>query len=298
MNLQYIRYALEIARTGSISKAAENLSVAQPNLSRAVKELETGLGIAIFERTRTGMAVTPDGERLLSVGERILREVGEMETMFEGDAIPREALSIVFPYADYMSQALSALVSDLPVDGRYDLSFCEVGPMDAMSLVASGESRLGILRFPAHNERYYTDRLAERELAWEKVARLPVVVLTAAVFSNDRVGHAELDEFHRVKDGSLPDAAGETETIPHRRMTVNSPISLLRMLRADPSMYALTLPLTSKTLEAEGLHQYAISDADLVAVGEWEDVLIYPKFYRLSSLDRRLLERLEKSLKE
>ena len=41
MNLQYVKYALEIARTGSISKAAENLSVAQPNLSRAVKELES-----------------------------------------------------------------------------------------------------------------------------------------------------------------------------------------------------------------------------------------------------------------
>ena len=44
MNLQYVKYALEISRTGSISKAAENLSVAQPNLSRAVKELESQLG--------------------------------------------------------------------------------------------------------------------------------------------------------------------------------------------------------------------------------------------------------------
>ena len=68
MNLQYLRYALEISRTGSISKAAENLSVAQPNLSRAVKELESALGISIFERTRTGMAVTPEGEQLLSAG--------------------------------------------------------------------------------------------------------------------------------------------------------------------------------------------------------------------------------------
>ena len=90
MNLQYLRYALEISRTGSISKAAENLSVAQPNLSRAVKELESQLGISIFERTRTGMTVTPEGERLLSAGDRILREVGELETMFDGEAIPRE----------------------------------------------------------------------------------------------------------------------------------------------------------------------------------------------------------------
>ena len=70
MNLQYLRYALEISRTGSISKAAENLSVAQPNLSRAVKELEGSLGISIFERTRTGMTVT--GEQLrkgIEIGE-------------------------------------------------------------------------------------------------------------------------------------------------------------------------------------------------------------------------------------
>ena len=66
MNLQYVKYALEISRTGSISKAAENLSVAQPNLSRAVKELESQLGISIFERTRTGMTVTPERQEVIN----------------------------------------------------------------------------------------------------------------------------------------------------------------------------------------------------------------------------------------
>ena len=94
MNLQYVKYALEISRTGSISKAAENLSVAQPNLSRAVKELESQLGISIFERTRTGMTVTPQGEALLSAGEKILRDVSELETMFTGESQPRAAFSL------------------------------------------------------------------------------------------------------------------------------------------------------------------------------------------------------------
>ena len=85
MNLQYVKYALEIARTGSIPKAAENLSVAQPNLSRAVKELESQLGISIFERTRTGMTVTPEGDKFLTSGERILRDVAELSTMFDGE---------------------------------------------------------------------------------------------------------------------------------------------------------------------------------------------------------------------
>ena len=116
MNLQYLRYALEISRTGSISKAAENLSVAQPNLSRAVKELESQLGISIFERTRTGMTVTPEGERLLSTGERILREVDALETMFDGESIPRESLSVMTVPSAYVAHAFVSFCASLPVD--------------------------------------------------------------------------------------------------------------------------------------------------------------------------------------
>ena len=43
MNTLYLRYAVEIEKTRSITQAAENLYMAQPNLSKAVKELETSL---------------------------------------------------------------------------------------------------------------------------------------------------------------------------------------------------------------------------------------------------------------
>ena len=40
MNIDYLKYAVAVAKAGSLSKAAEELSVAQPNLSRAIKDLE------------------------------------------------------------------------------------------------------------------------------------------------------------------------------------------------------------------------------------------------------------------
>ena len=61
MNLLHMKYAVEVAETGSINKAAEKLYVGQPNLSRAIKELENSLGISIFERSAKGMILTPDG---------------------------------------------------------------------------------------------------------------------------------------------------------------------------------------------------------------------------------------------
>ena len=40
MNILHLKYAVEIAKTGSLNKAAENLYMGQPNLSRAIRELE------------------------------------------------------------------------------------------------------------------------------------------------------------------------------------------------------------------------------------------------------------------
>ena len=65
MNLLHMKQALEVAKSGSINKAAEVLLVAAPNISRSIKELESDLGITIFERTQNGMKLTPDGEEFL-----------------------------------------------------------------------------------------------------------------------------------------------------------------------------------------------------------------------------------------
>ena len=50
MNLLHLKYAVEVEKTHSISKAAENLYMNQPNLSRAIKELEETTGFSIFKR--------------------------------------------------------------------------------------------------------------------------------------------------------------------------------------------------------------------------------------------------------
>ena len=59
MNILHLKYAVEVAKAGSLSKAAEALYMNQPNLSRAIKELEASLGITIFGRSAKGVYVTP-----------------------------------------------------------------------------------------------------------------------------------------------------------------------------------------------------------------------------------------------
>ena len=61
MNTQYLRYAVEVEKTGSITRAAQNLYMGQPNLSKAIRQLEQDIGITIFNRTAKGVEVTRKG---------------------------------------------------------------------------------------------------------------------------------------------------------------------------------------------------------------------------------------------
>ena len=62
MELRHIRYFLTVAEEGSFTKAAEKLCIAQPPLSRQIRDLEEELGTQLFIRKAKGLALTESGE--------------------------------------------------------------------------------------------------------------------------------------------------------------------------------------------------------------------------------------------
>ena len=82
MNLIHLKYVLEIYKTKNFSKAAENLYMGQPNLSRAIKELEQTLGITLFNRTTKGLEVTEEGEEFVQYAKKIIYDVQKIEKIY------------------------------------------------------------------------------------------------------------------------------------------------------------------------------------------------------------------------
>jgi DNA-binding transcriptional LysR family regulator len=74
MTLQQIYYAITVAETGSMNKAAEKLYISQPTLTSAIKELEKFAGVKLFLRTAKGMEITPDGEEFLACARPIFNQ--------------------------------------------------------------------------------------------------------------------------------------------------------------------------------------------------------------------------------
>jgi DNA-binding transcriptional LysR family regulator len=83
-----IAHFLAVADHGAISRAADELHLTQPALSKSLKQLEDRLGVPLFERHPTGVKLTPYGEVLARRGRIIERElsyaVAELQTLKGG----------------------------------------------------------------------------------------------------------------------------------------------------------------------------------------------------------------------
>ena len=65
-----LRYAEQVARSGSIQRAAKDLNVAASAINRQVLQLEETLGVPLFERVAKGMRLTPAGDALVTLARR------------------------------------------------------------------------------------------------------------------------------------------------------------------------------------------------------------------------------------
>ena len=71
--LRLIRQAIVLGRHGNFARAAEELGVSQPSVTRGIASLERSLGVRLFDRTRKGVIPTAFGRVLLERGEAVLR---------------------------------------------------------------------------------------------------------------------------------------------------------------------------------------------------------------------------------
>lgn len=86
MQTDHLHYILEIARQGSINKAAEALRFPRPHLSRILSNYEQELGVPLFERLPRGVRPTPEGEYALARIEEALAILDDLPAHFQGQA--------------------------------------------------------------------------------------------------------------------------------------------------------------------------------------------------------------------
>ena len=81
--LRQLEYFCAVARTGSFTKAAEDLGIAQPSLSEQIAKLEQAFGGVLFERLNRRVELTPLGQAILGKAQALLEDAAALPECFE-----------------------------------------------------------------------------------------------------------------------------------------------------------------------------------------------------------------------
>ena len=169
MNIQTLRYVVQVGRIGSISKAAQYLYISQPTLSRAIHEIEDSTGFILFNRTNKGVFPTHDGAVFLEKAEQLIENFDRLQGEYFCEEAKKENESqLKVVAAGGSSPAFSAWLECYHRCGTkneyQDLVFEEETRDEVMQMVAGDIYSLGIIYYRAMRENFILEKCAEMGL--------------------------------------------------------------------------------------------------------------------------------------
>lgn len=301
MNIVHMKYAVEVEKTRSISKAAENLFMGQPNLSRAIKELEESLGITIFKRTPKGMEVTPDGEEFLQYARKILRQIEEVEQIYAGGKIDKQQFSISVPRAGYISCAFAEFAKHIDMSRPAEIFYKETNTSRAINNILNADYKLGIIRYQKVFEPYFEtmlrDKGLESRLVWE-FSYVAAMSEKSPLAQKESFSLSELSDYIEIAHAdpyvpSLPLVdVKKAELSEHvdKRIFVFERGSQMDLLSTVPRTFMWVSPVPEYVRRLYGIVERQSPENKKV----YRDVLIYRKGYHLTELDQAFLDNVDK----
>jgi DNA-binding transcriptional LysR family regulator len=259
--LAQIESFLEVARTGSVTRAAESLSISQPTLTERIHSLEDELGAPLFHRTAGGMRLTEAGSTFLPYAERTVaaarggaRAVSDLK---KGGGFLRLAVAPMVTFT-VLPEALGRLRERRP---RLQLSIRTMPAGEVVDAVLRNDASLGISRDLRHPDLertpLYADDLVVIVDAGHRLANEPSVHL-ADLADEEFVLFDRSYTFEEFTTALF----GSAGVIPHGVVTVDNVGAAVRMVRAG--MGVGLVPRSGLFDPADGVRILSVAEAQPV----------------------------------
>jgi DNA-binding transcriptional LysR family regulator len=173
MTIQQLKYLVEISKCGSMNKAAKNLFVSQPSISKAIRELENDLGIEIFHRDNTKkLKFTLEGSELLLHAKDLIEQTDSIERIFANKSKLEYFRLIISSqhYAFVVQSFIEFMNSHKASD--YELLLREKKTDQIIEDVYTQQSSVGIICLSTSTENFMRKYLLSKNIEFHSLARV------------------------------------------------------------------------------------------------------------------------------
>lgn len=298
MNILHMKYAVEVARLGSLNKAADALFIAQPNISRSIKELESHLGITIFDRSAKGMVLTLEGEEFISYAQSILKQIDDVENLYKQGSPKKQKFSVSVPRACYISDAFAEFSKCLSAEPA-EIFYKETNSQRTIKNVLDKDYKLGIIRYAENYDKFFKSMLDEKGLSYEMIAEFSYVIIMSQenpLAEKEEITFNDLSPYIEIAHAdpyvpSMPLSKVVKDELPDnidRRIFIFERASQFDLLSENVDTFMWVSPASQKILDRYGLVQKKCIDNKKI----YKDVLIYKNGYKLTELDKQFITEL------
>ncbi|MCG7200630.1 LysR family transcriptional regulator [Marinobacter pelagius] len=262
MELRHLRYFVAVAEEGNLTRAADKLFIAQPPLTRAIKQLEEEIGVELFIRKPRGLELTTGGEYFLEQARQILDKVSATVDDTRRIAQHRKTLfSIGFVPSVFYGQ-LPLMVRRLRQNKNLEIVLHELKTREQVEALKSGKIDIGFGRL----------RIEDPDVEQENLFDEPIIAALPAKHPLTRhpPSMKELSEWPMVAfpSGPGPNFADITQGLFHRRglkihvvQQVNDLQTALSLVASD--MGFTLVPEQVRRLHREGVEYMPLEDSSI-----------------------------------
>lgn len=263
ISLLQMKYALEVYRAGSISQAAKNLYMNQPNLSKAIKELERSLGIVIFARTPKGVILSKEGALFLEYAENILQKLTELENRLSDQAKNNVSFNISIPRATYITYAFTEFVKEIQGSSEININYRETNNEEAVNNLFYHGFDLGIIRYTQPYDAEFRQTLIKKNLISREIWESEYLLLMSRehpLAAAKSVTLADLNSYTELVHGDDDSDKINPNSDRTKQISLYERGSQFDLLRNVPTTYMWVSPLPAVILEKNDLIQKKCSD--------------------------------------
>jgi len=172
MTFQQLRYISEVARYGSINKAAKQLFVSQSSISFSIKELEAELSISIFQRSNRGITLTEQGRELLSYARPLLDQQERIKNIY--CSTNKESCSRMSISTQRYPFTIDAFLSFLheETSSYFEFHLKETEMYQVIDDVSNRISSIGVVFISNITERFIKKVLFSKNIEFHEIKRV------------------------------------------------------------------------------------------------------------------------------
>lgn len=157
-----------VAEKASMTEAAKELYITQPSLTKSIKELETEMGVTIFDRTNKGISVSKDGEVFLAYARQVLEQAALLEEKYKNHSGIKREFCVSTQHYSFAVNAFVDLIKNCGSD-LYDFSIRETQTYEIIEDVSRMKSEVGILYYDDFNKAVLMKMIKSNDLRFSEL---------------------------------------------------------------------------------------------------------------------------------